>query len=272
MKRVIIFAVVLLAFIQCKEEDNGNYSNFDIVFDNAQAALYFHIIFCEAENAWAIVDDKNYESFEYTFQDPENQNTFKKIIYDAEESTVTIEYNAWIPKNLNGTISVDFEADSYRKGEAARISLTGFSIEGQNITGNLVIQYKSTENDENDLYTFNVLEGAAIRKKDNNKAVLITASIANGDYERVAGGETILQQDDDEWKFWGIMRGMLRDRPNMKYTNTILHESAAHYSMGCITAKQGYSLITIPGRDNIECIYDCSDIHYHVVTHKIRNQ
>ena len=285
IKRFTILVVTIVALSLCNKESDRPYSNLDIVLDNAQAAMYFHTIFCEAENAWAIVDSEEYLSFDDLIQI--NASSYKIITYDEDENSVTIEYQSWTSYNnlnLDGTIIVEFDTCSYRKSrETARVFLEDFFVEGQNIAGRASLQYKNVEEGENDQYTFNILDGTAIREKDGN-AVLLTALINGGNYERIAGGET-LSHDDDVWKYWGTMSGMLREKPNMKYTNTVVqtvnidgvsYDSAIYYELDCKTARHEYeypvySEIKIPGRDDIKYVYLCSQVLFLYETHKIRN-
>ena len=259
----------------------------DIVLDNAQAAMYFHTIFCEAENAWALVNSEEYVSFGPVDLRQTNATSYKKITYDEDENTVIIEYQSWTSfnnLNLEGTIIVEFDTSSYRKPrETARIFLEDFFVEGQNVAGRASLQYKNVEEGDNDQYTYNVFEGTTIFEKDGNP-VLLTALINGGNYERITGGET-LSHDDDVWKYWGTMTGMLREKPNMRYTNTVVqtididdvkYDSAIYYELGCKTARHEfdypvYSEIKIPGRDDIRYVYLCSQVLFFYETHKIRN-
>jgi len=266
IKYITILSVIILSLIQCNKRDKDiSFSNESIVIDNAVAAMYFHIIFREAENAWAIIDDLDYVSDTYT--DPKSTSTsYKKLTY--EEKEVTIEYHSWITNNylLFGTVTVRFDKDVYRTvGKVANIYLKGFSINGQNVVGESTLRYGKEK--DNDIYTYSLLEGSAIHELGSSKPVLISGSIRNGRYERIEGNET-LEQDDDVWTFSGVMTGMLRETPSMKYTNTVLTtyylgdeemDGTVYYSMNCKFARQGASEIKISERSNIFYLYLCSE-------------
>lgn len=282
MKNIIIFAAIIF-LCQCKKDPAEPYSNENIVMDNAQATLYFHTIFREAENAWAFINDKNYQKG--TYQDEGSRLTIsKKLTYD--EKTVTIEYNAWETNHLNlsGSITVSFGISSYRKeGSVANIYLTDFWINQQSVVGGSSIKFikkvagKEKEEKNKDNYTFTLLEGAAIYRKGYSMPLLISCTIAKGgEYERTKGNET-LKQDDDEWVYSGVMTGMLRDDPDLKYTNTVLNtytddkgdriDGKIVFTNNCITAKQGVSEIKIAKRPNIVFWYDCNGCFFGSVTH-----
>ena len=289
-RNLIISVVLFFVLNQCKEDDLVGYTNLDIVVDNSQAALYFHTIFREAENAWAIVHSKGYEDFTEVF---EQQHTYKKMTYDEEENEVTIEYHEWLSHNLNlgGTIHLNLSnKDSFRKQrEFIGVLLSDFSIEGQIITGSASLQYNTPareDDDEeeeedyeepNDRYIFNLSDGI-IREQGVRMPTLITAAITGGNYERTAGSET-LSPDDDEWRYDGTMTGMLREMPGMNYRNVVVPaividgqnvEAAIYYDMICKTALRGYSVITVQGRV-IEFVYLCDAIEFYNETRNYRD-
>ena len=109
-RNVIILSIgIVFALSQCKDDDEVEYSNSEIVIDNVLATLYFHTVFYEAEYAWAIVDSfLNYSSSEdYIERHKINNNAFKMLTYvdTAKIHVATIEYNEWETNNLilNGT-------------------------------------------------------------------------------------------------------------------------------------------------------------------------
>jgi hypothetical protein len=166
---------------------------------------------------------------------------------------------------LNGTVNIDInDSNTYRIDEStATISLSGFSIAGQNIGGGSfsTIKYNRKEDDENenDRYIY-TLTNMSIYGKDAGKSVLINCTISNGAYERVGGGGT-LSMDDDEWIYIGTMSGMMLDDPKLKYTNRVT--SSVYFTMGCKTARSGRSQVSIPGRKyDVVHDYDCSSIKH----------
>ena len=238
--------------------------------DNAQAALYFHTIFREAENAWAFIHENKYEPD--TYDDPANNPTkFKKYIYDDDTKDVTINYNAWVTNHLLlvGTIRVKFAKDSYQNnGAKANVFLTDFSINGQDVRGEPTI----TRNNDNK-YSFIFVDGAIY--ETGASGLLISGSIESGQYERIEGGGT-QSQDDDVWAYSGTMKGMLHEEPKLTYTNKVLtsyvdengENGIIHFTMSskCNTARKGVSQITIPGREDIIYGYFCSEIIFLSVT------
>ena len=294
MKNIIILAAIIV-LCQCKKNPEAPYSNENIVMDNAQAALYFHTIFREVENAWAFIYSMEYKKGKYPIKSNKSSSG-KELTYD--EKNVTIEYNNWETGHLylSGTITVSFGIGSYRKeGSIANVYLTDFSINQQYVVGGSSIKFikkvagkeKEGENGEkeveyNDTYTFTLLEGAAIHEIGFSMPVLITCTIANGgQYERIDGNNT-LEQDDDVWVFSGVMTGMLHDDPNLKYTNTVNPTSQyevtvngktikingkVQYSTKCRFAEQGLAQIKIAKRPDIDFIFNCSGYHFFSVTH-----
>jgi len=256
IKNIIILAVVIFSLSQCnKKEASPSYSNESITTDNVLAAMYFHIIFCEAENAWAFIDDMDYVANK-TYTDPASTSTvFKKMTYDDDTEIITIEYQAWVTNNydLTGTITVRIVKNSYRvEGKVANVYLRGFSINEQNVVGESSLKYREEKNNDNDIYTYTLLNGSAIHEQGTSMPVLISGSVVNGRYERIEGGET-LSLDDDVWAYFSTMTGMVREVPSLKYTNTVL--DTVQYSMNCKIARQGVSQIKIQGRSNI--FYEC---------------
>ena len=278
-RNVILSVIAIIALCECTKESKEPYPNEYIVRDNAQAALYFHTVFREAENAWAFIDSVKYKSGVYADQSNPSP-AVKNLTYNESTNIVTVEYNAWVSNNLLlvGTISVKFVKDSYRMNTyKASVYLTDFSIEGYNIVGEFTIGYREVNNSTNDHYTFEITDGA-IHEKGSSKPVLISGSVTNGQYERVEGNKKFLQ-DDDTWAYTGTMTGTLRDDPNQKYTNTVLTEytyiaengeeknGIVHYSFGdCTTATSGVSQIKISGRSDIIYGYFCKEIDFLSVT------
>ena len=243
--------------------------------DNAQGALYFHTVFREAVNVWAFIDSVDY--VEGLYKDDANTLTaYKELNYIESTNTVIVEYNAWVTNYLflMGRMTVKLNKDSYRKnGTSATVLLTGFSINGQDVVGESSIKF--TGSGEKDQYSFTLLDGAAIRECGNSMPVLISSTISNGQYELIEGKETF-SQDDDVWVYSGIMKGQLRNDPNLKYTNTVSttytvngenRDGKVHYHMDCTTARKGISQIKILGRSEIVFGYDCSECYFLSVTH-----
>jgi len=275
IRNIILFAAIIF-LCQCKSE--ASYSNEDIVRDNAQAALYFHAIFREAENVWAYIDSMDYE--EVIYKDPASTSVMYKELKcteDENKNTVIVEYEEWKTNHLSlaGRIRVVFSNDSsYRKnGMVANVYLEGFSINGQDVVGESTIKF--TGNSERDLYTFSLLNGAAIYMKENSKTALISCAINNGQYERIEGRETF-SQDDDLWVYTGSMTGQLRNDPGLKYSNTVSatyteggvsKDGKVYFDMICTTAQKGRALIKIQGRSDILIDYYCSVCDFQTVTH-----
>jgi len=283
IKNIILFLFAAIVFLsQCKEKSEEPYPNEYIVGDNAQAALYFHAIFREAENVWAYIDSMGYA--EGVYRVPESPSTEYKLLNCTEDedktkntNTVIVEYNDWKINRLSlaGTIRVIFTNDSsYRKnGKVANVYLDDFSINGQDVVGESTIKF--TGNSTKDLYTYTLLNGSAIYQQGSSKPVLISGAISNGQYERVEGMETF-SQDDDVWSFHGVMTGQLRNDPDLKYTNTVSatytedgqnKDGKVYYDMDCTTAQKGRSLIKIKGRPDILYEYDCSRCIFQTVAH-----
>ena len=272
---ILLFTIAFVALSQCKKEPEEPYPNENIVMDNAQAALYFHTIFREAEHAWAFINDKDYKPD--TYADPENKPPItKSYIYNAVTNDVTINYNAWVTNNLllAGTIRVGFQTNSYRiPDKVANVYLTDFSINGQTIMGEPSIKYKKSG--DNDQYTYTFTDGV-IRKKGISMPVLISGNITDGQYERIEGGETLLSQGDDVWAYYGTMKGLLHEDPKLNYTNKVLNtyidengeNGIIHFTMdaNCKTASKGVSQITIPERPDIVYGYFCRSVDFISVT------
>ena len=278
MKNIVILAAIVL-LCQCKKDPEEPYSNENIVMDNAQAALYFHTVFREAENAWAFIDSKNYEDGTY-IDEASRSSIYKRLTYEESKKTVVIDYNAWETNQLFllGSITVEFAVNSYRgDGSTASVYLTDFSINQQSVVGGSSIKYRKVQNSDNDHYTYTLLDGAAIHEQGHAMPVLISATIANGQYERTEGNDTLIQEDD-VWEYSGVMTGMLHNDPNLKYTNTVNPASTylengeskdgkIHYSMDCTFARQGLSQITFLKRPAIAFIHSCSGYYFESVTH-----
>lgn len=282
IQRIIILAVVFAALCQCKKNAEEPYSNIDIVMDNAQAALYFHTVFCEAEYAWAFADINKYED-KTVSDDPKRKLSYWHNSNEKANDSVAIEYNDWVLKNhlsLSGTIIVTFSNDSsYRKDrKTASILLSDFSINGQSVVGEATISYRKTATNPNDQYVYTLFNGSSIRETGTS-AMLISCVIANGQYERIEGNDTMAQNDDDVWAFSGVMTGSLHDDPNLKYTNTVTatltingvnEDVRIYYTMDCVTAFQGISQIKIAKRADIIYAYGCSELYFESTTHHIR--
>ena len=260
--KIVAIFVVGVVFVLCQCEDKEKeYSDIGIVTDNAQATLYFHVIFREAENVWAFVHGKDYESFDHEVRNTD-QNVYKEINYDEDTKLATVEYHAWVTTDnllLTGKMTVEIADSSYRTFQkVATVRLSDFSIMGQDITGTttkIQLTCQNVEENPNDIYSFAL--GATIYEKGYRTPVLITASIANGQYQRIEGNETDTT-DDDVWTYSGTMNGTLHEDQKLKCTNTI--DQAIHFTTDCKLAKQGIGKIAISGRPNIKYEYDCSSI------------
>ena len=297
IRRIFLIVAVAGIFCRCGDDTDGPYSNYQIVIDNAMAVSYFHTVFVETENIWAIVHENAYHEGMVVFDQTQGYKEIN-IEYSEEEdaNTVTVEYLDWKSNNhlLRGTIIVTFDANSYRRHqESARVTMSNFFIEGQIIAGVGTLQYRNANRDEseedeeseveeeNDTYFFNLLDGASIREQGRrgSSSVLITATIRNGNYERVFKGEA-LSPEDDVWKYWGSMTGILRERPTMRYTNTVVssmsidgqvHDVALYFLPGCNIAASGISTITIQGLDEIRYLNICEEVYYETLTHNFRH-
>ena len=281
MKNIIIFAAIIF-LCQCKKTPENHYPNENIVMDNAQATLYFHTVFREAENAWAFIDSMDYRDSTYYKESNKSTSyikyTFKESEKPESEKTVTVDYYAWVTNQflLEGTITVKFGIDSYRTvGSTASVYLTDFSINQQFVEASSTIKFNKTV-DGKDTYTYTLRDGAAIHEQGYSAMpVLITCAIGNGQYERIEGNET-LTQEDDVWVYSGVMTGMLRNDPNLKYTNTVRPpytdnsvniDERVYYTTDCITAKQGVSQIKIAKRPDIVFWYECNRCFFGSVEH-----
>ena len=288
---LLFFAIILLD--NCKNDQEKPYTVENILMDNAMAAAYFHIVFREAEHAWAYIDSMDYISDNYELSagktmncnDDKNKNKNKTEEEGKDTITVIIDYQGWMVAglSLDGAISIDFKKDHYREvnGAIADISLIDFSINGQRITGESRITYQKVENSETDRYSLTLLSGSAIYENGNPKSMIISATISGGRYERTAGNETFTP-DDDEWSYTGTMTGALGKDQKIRYTNTIMptftytidygdeketKNGTVYYSTECTVAKHGIAQIKIAGQPDITYIYRCSRVDYETVTH-----
>jgi len=284
IQRIIILAVVFVVLSQCKKNTEEPYSNVDIVMDNAQATLYFHTVFCEAEYAWAFADINKYE--DKTIADPKRKLTYLHNSKEKANDSVAIEYNDYVLKNylsLTGKIIVTFDNDSsYRKiSKKASILLDDFSINGQSVIGEATITYRKTATIPNDQYTYTLLNGANIREAGTS-AILISCVIANGQYERIKENNNPDGDDDDDniWVYTGDMTGTLLNDPNLKYTNTVpassytlngeTKDGKIRFTKDCSIASEGLSLIKIAKRPDILYFYNCEELYFESTEHHIR--
>ena len=282
-QKIIVLAVVFVAFSQCKKASEEPYPSENIIMDNAQATMYFHTVFREAENAWAFIHEKEYE--EATFSDLVSTSTsYKEMTYEPyknikNKNMITIVYHEWKSNDLllMGKIIVVFDNDScYRKdNKTANITLTDFTINGQNVAGEATMRYRKVGSNPNDQYAYSLLNGATIYEKKNSKKALISCTIGNGQYERIEGNDT-LSQDDDVWAYSGTMTGTLRDDPKLKYTNTVTpsmtqnnqtFDTRINFKIGCKTAfgktaYDGFSQIKISKYPDIIYWYLCNEIYF----------
>ena len=273
---IILTAIFFLC--QCKKDSEQSYSNESIVLDHAQAALYFHTIFREAENVWAFVDSMKYQEGSYPQAANPSMGSKLFICHGNDKSkNIDIQYDAWLTQHfrLTGTIRLEVDTFSYRKNaKEARVRLNDFSINGQAVAGESVIKYRKMANKTNDSYTFTLLEGTVIYEAGVSMPVLISGIINNGQYERIEGSETWVQEDD-VWAFSGVMTGMMHENPNLKFTNTVnstytvnneTKDGRVYYSMKCNFGDNGLSHIKIPKRSDIIFGYGCSELYFETVT------
>ena len=272
----ILLVLVILAFLSCKKEDVVTYDNEDILISNAQAAVYFHTIFREAENAWAIVAKLDYVQTDSA--ETRGTSSYKKIVYDGEKN-VSITYNAWMSGHvqLGGTINVTLPDKVYRAdGKSAKVTLESFSINAQRITGSATITFNVSTVTSNDHYKYSLTSGAIYDKNEDKRLILITSDIKDGLYERIDGGVTV-KQDDDIWAYTGTMTGLLFEDPNLRYTNTVLAkekytvgnetlDGIVHFSMTEKTAIKGLSNISISGQSDIIYAYFGSGYDFITIT------
>ena len=266
---IAVFAVVFLC--HCKTEEAEPYTNEQIVTDNAQAALYFHTLFREAEAVWAFIHEKDYE--EGTYTETIRPNVSKEMVHTINNNAhnVTVTYSTWTSGHLTlmGKITVIFGKDSYRRDAmVANIYFTDISINWQSVVGEASMKYISGENDR---YSFTLIEGAKIFEEGHGKPELISATINNGQYERLSK-----ESDGDLWAYAGEMKGQLRNDPSLSYTNTVAAtltvnnetvDGRVYYNMACKTARQGISRIKIEGRPDVYFEYFCSEYGLLSVTH-----
>ena len=275
IRNIIILFLTFVSLSHCKKNDTEEpYSNEEIIRDNAKAAVYYHVVFREVENAWAFIHDKKYQSG--TYVEEITPTIFKKITYDKENTNkeLIVEYNAWQSNDLllGGELRLRIEAGAYREnGMIAIVYLTDFAINGQLISGEPSLKYITRE-DGNDQYTYTVGRGA-IYEEGNSKTTLISCNISGGQYVRVEGDET-LSQKDDVWTYTGTMKGILHEDPNLEYTNTVLtryttdngesNDGTIYFNPSCPFAQQGVSQIKLTKRPDSEIVYgyDCSEIYY----------
>lgn len=267
LKFIPVVCVVALLLYGCKQDDGEHsYTVDDIVQYNAQAAIYFHTIFREAENAWAFIHEKKYDTQVYT---EETGVSCKKVYCGETEGSqfiINIEYNSWLSGtfHLMGKITVTLpDKNVYRQdGKTANVKLSDdFSIAQQRVTGSSSMTYVKSTEDANDHYDYRLTE-ASIYDVDDRQP-LITAGISNGKYVRIEGNQT-LSQGDDTWALVATMTGQLFGEANMKYTNTVVNpDEPVYFLMNCPKAIGGASDVIVPNQPYIRYTYgtDCdSDI------------
>jgi hypothetical protein len=222
MKARIIFISVIcsLLFVRCKKDDPAPaYSLEDMIRYNSAAALYFHVIFREAENAWALAEEAGYiEDRDIFFEENATKTDFKRITFSENEGSeylLSIEYRNWTVSGvmLIGKITVKLPSGKfYRHSGTANITVHDFSIAKQRITGNSSISYQGSE--EVNKYSYSLSNGG-IRDAENDNLVLVTAAITGGTY-------TQNTENDDIWHFTGTMRGAIGNNGSINYTNVVL--------------------------------------------------
>ncbi len=275
LKNIFLFIIVISIFGGCKKDSEESITNEQILENNAQAVMYFHTIFRESENAWAVVDSINYDPTNIV--EEKVGSSYRKISYNSDTNTVTVEYNAWVSgrMQLGGKVYIKVPNRYKENGSTAAVTLESFSIQAQRVTGAATLTYSKVEGSETDHYQYKLTNGAIYHQDETQLQVLITANIQNGAYERTAGGNTV-DQKNDLWAYTGTMTGLLYEDPNMSYTNNVLtsyvdgsgatQNGTVYYSLGCLTAKEGVAQIKTSGRSDITYQYDCSEYFYVSVT------
>ena len=291
--KIILLSLAIILLDHCKKEPDEPYTVDRILIDNAMAVSYFHILFRDAENAWAYIDSMKYELGTYHISpgkimnchNDKNKNKDKTEEQGKDTISVIIDYKQWNDHAghiLNGTISIDFkkEKTGYREvnGAIADIALDNlnFSINGQRVTGGSRLTYQKVANSETDRYNFTLLSGSAIYEEGQSKPILISATINGGRYVRTAGGDPF-KPEDDEWSYIGTMTGSLGKDQKIKYNNSVMtsyldgngktQDGTVYFSTECSIAKQGTAQIKIAGQPDIIYWYECSGIYYQTVTH-----
>jgi hypothetical protein len=217
----IVFSACALLFQACHKDQNS----YDVrlaVTDVTQAHLYYYMIFREAENAWALVHKDGYQ---FGKEITENHriiqlDSLKKKSY----IDVTFTEWKWGTATLSGKLILNLPAradSSYKRKDRITVSLTGFSINGQQMTGFSTISYTGTATTDTtnvvDSYSYALADGSIY--STNGKQILITASVSNGVFRRIDGSATIAQPEDDIWTFNGVMTGLIRNNASQKYSN-----------------------------------------------------
>lgn len=260
----------------CKKDDtNSSYSVDEIVTANVQATLYFHIIFCEAENAWALVHNTGYSSkiFGDTVRSSYKVVSFVETAGSTYE--VHVKYNNWWVRQLglSGEMIVKLPNKNVYRTElqTANVTLNGFSIAQQRVVGSSSIKYIGKNQEENDTYDY-TFKSAKIYDVTDAIAI-ISADITSGRYTRVEGGSTVVNSiktpNVDSWTFNATMTGSYRE--NLSYTNKILSNVAGgilYFSKDCTKkAIQGISQLIVPGQPYIEYDYGLScDASIRIIT------
>ncbi|MDR1666584.1 MAG: hypothetical protein LBS03_02670 [Bacteroidales bacterium] len=250
--RIVLFsvAVVISAVMPCGcgsgSDDDEGYETRVMVTDVTQAYLYYWLIFREAENAWALVHEAGYAAGETT---RENGRSISYQLTEGGKGIVSVVFDGWRQHTaiLSGTMTVDLpvDKDSYRQNGRVSISLSKFSINGQQVTGFATITFSAAG--EIDQYAYSLTE-AAIYDSDDEQ-ILITCSMSGGRFQRIDGSATTASPEDDLWAFNGNMTGMLHNQSSLKYTNTVDNSHWLVYEWGCDRkAMNGYCRLTAAGR------------------------
>ncbi|MDR0715088.1 MAG: hypothetical protein LBF89_12675 [Bacteroidales bacterium] len=244
---IVFFAVVAVVLLDgCRKGSDEVYEPRVLVTDVTQAYLYYYMVFREAENAWALVHENGYVSGQTA---AENGRSVDYRLSEGSKGIISVEFDRWQQHTatLSGTMTVDLpvERDSYRQNGRVTVSLSGFSINGQQVTGFSTITYSGS--DEIDQYNYSLTE-ASVYSKDGEQ-ILITSSLSGGRFQRVAGSATIAVAEDDSWIFNGTMSGILRNRSDLRYSNTVDNDYWLLYEWGCSRkAMYGYCRLTAGGR------------------------
>lgn len=266
---IILLLISVLIFTHCKKDDDVVYNLSDLLIYNVQASAYFHVIFREAESAWAFIDEKKYSTEEFSFSG--DGSSVKKISLSESGGTYTlnITYNNWKtgPFNITGEMMITLpDKDLYQiEGKTANINLTGFSIHNQTVVGSAKFTYKKVEGDAADYYDYTLTGGGIYMvNSDNDDETHITAATTNGVYRCESRGNVSGEDNNDVWSFSAKITG---DIEGITYTNTI--NQAVTFTRDCLKPYGGTATFEAKDHPSTEFSYgaDCgSDIEYRPIT------
>ncbi|MDR1672192.1 MAG: hypothetical protein LBS09_01820 [Bacteroidales bacterium] len=269
IKRSVILAgwVVLMPYA-CNRDKSSSVNPAEAVVSVTQAHLYHYVIFREAEYAWGAAHRNGYTELPMSDTDGHGQRTITYRTTESGKSEVEAAYTAWQWGNMSisGILTVDLpDKNLYRqKDKQASIRLTGFSINGQTVTGYATFRYAGNDSDDHYSYSFS---NAAIYGADEQQ-ILILSSISAGNFVRKAGSDTA-DQDDDRWTFTGTMSGNLNNNTSLTYSNSVTEEMT--FDWDCSNkAVQGKCSLAVTGQAiEYDCGASCNDaIRINSTTHK----